>query len=246
MKNKKGKTDLTICPTCGEKRSVSDMIPGELIRPSIRSYINKFFPDWTSDQKICINDLIRFRAEYVSEILRKDTGELSLLDESLVNHIKNQVSVVKETAESQQTRLTFGDMVADAMAKFGGSWSFIICFASIIFVWIIFNSIKFLDRPFDPYPYILLNLVLSCLAALQAPIIMMSQNRQEERDRNRSESDYLINLKAELEVRQLHEKLDHIQTHQWQRLLEIQQIQTDLMTELLQLRRFHEKSEKNV
>ncbi|MEJ2066841.1 MAG: DUF1003 domain-containing protein, partial [Deltaproteobacteria bacterium] len=84
-------------------------------------------------------------------------------------------------------------------------------------------------KPFDPYPFILLNLVLSCLAAIQAPIIMMSQNRQEDKDRLQSQHDYLVNLKAELEIRHLHDKVDHLINNQWQRLLEIQEIQTELM-----------------
>ena len=104
-------------------------------------------------------------------------------------------------------------------------------------MWIAINSIPLLWRPFDVYPYILLNLALSGLAAIQAPIIMMSQNRQEAKDRLRSEHDYRVNLKAELEIRQLHWKLDQLLTHQWQRLLEIQQIQMDLMEELVHKQR---------
>jgi uncharacterized membrane protein len=94
------------------------------------------------------------------------------------------------------------------------------------------NSMSLITKPFDPYPYIFLNLILSCLAAIQAPIIMMSQNRQEERDRIQAEHDYRINLKAELEIRHLHEKVDHLLVNQWQRLLEIQEIQMELMDEI--------------
>ncbi len=119
------------------------------------------------------------------------------------------------------------------MAVFGGSWSFILCFGAVLLVWIAVNSIAVLRQPFDPYPYILLNLVLSCLAAMQAPIIMMSQNRQEAKDRMRAEHDYQVNLKAELEIRHLTWKMDQLLNHQWQRLLEIQKIQTELMEELL-------------
>src|SRR5690606_1596748 len=111
-------------------------------------------------------------------------------------------------------------------------WKFIITFGAILSSWIALNIVGLLARPFDPYPFILLNLVLSCLAALQAPVIMMSQNRQEARDRIRSKNDYKVNLKAELEIRHLHEKLDHLLIHQWQRLMEIQQIQVELMNEI--------------
>ncbi len=119
------------------------------------------------------------------------------------------------------------------MAEFGGSWRFIIYFAVVLVVWITFNSVELLSRPFDPFPYILLNLVLSCLAAIQAPVILMSQNRQEAKDRLRGEHDYRVNLKAELEIRLLHEKLDLLLTHQWQKLLEIQRIQMDLMEDMV-------------
>jgi uncharacterized membrane protein len=120
------------------------------------------------------------------------------------------------------------------MAEFGGSWGFVIFFLSLIFIWIIINTYLLVVNPYDPYPYILLNLILSCVAALQAPVIMMSQNRQEARDRMRSEQDYRVNLKAELQIRLLNEKIDHLLTRQWQRLMEIQDIQMELMEELAQ------------
>jgi uncharacterized membrane protein len=126
--------------------------------------------------------------------------------------------------------------MADRLASFGGSWTFLIIFASILLIWISLNSFLLLKRPFDPYPFILLNLVLSCLAAIQAPVIMMSQNRVEVKDRLRSQHDYRVNLKAELEIRQLHDKIDHLLSHQWERLVEIQQIQIDLLSELTRLR----------
>lgn len=111
-------------------------------------------------------------------------------------------------------------------------WASDSLFAGVLIVWITINSIAMMGKPFDPYPFILLNLVLSCLAAIQAPVIMMSQNRQESKDRLRAENDYRVNLKAELEIRHLHSKIDLLLTHQWQRLLEIQQVQTDLLEEL--------------
>lgn len=104
--------------------------------------------------------------------------------------------------------LTFGEKVSDKMAEFGGSWKFLGIFTAILVFWILLNTLAFMSRPFDPFPYILLNLVLSCIAAVQAPVIMMSQNRQAKTDRHRAENDYMINLKSELEIRQLHTKLD--------------------------------------
>ena len=122
--------------------------------------------------------------------------------------------------------------MADKLADFGGSWRFIGIFCGLLFLWIVINSALIIWKPFDPYPFIFLNLILSCLAAIQAPVILMSQNRQEARDRLQAEYDYRINLKAELEIRHLHEKIDHLLMNQWQRLLEIQQIQMELMEEL--------------
>ena len=122
--------------------------------------------------------------------------------------------------------------MADKIATFGGSWTFLICFAIFLFIWIGMNSLVLVLRPYDPYPFIFLNLILSCLAAIQAPIIMMSQNRQEAKDRIRSQHDYQVNLKAELEIRHLHEKVDHLLSHQWSRLVQIQELQLELLSEL--------------
>ena len=119
------------------------------------------------------------------------------------------------------------------MATFGGSWTFIIFFGVFILLWIAFNIYLLANKGFDPYPFILLNLILSCLAALQAPVIMMSQNRQEEKDRERAKNDYMINLKSELEIRMLHEKLDHLMLHQQQELIEVQKMQIEMMNDIL-------------
>ena len=127
---------------------------------------------------------------------------------------------------------SFGERLADRIAAFGGSWTFLTCFGAFVGLWITMNSLVLLWRPVDPYPFILLNLVLSCVAAIQAPIIMMSQNRQEAKDRLRSQHDYQVNLKAELEIRHLHEKVDHLLSHQWERLVEIQEIQLELLSEI--------------
>jgi uncharacterized membrane protein len=131
-----------------------------------------------------------------------------------------------------EKKLTFGERLSDRIASFGGSWRFIILFGAVLLVWIALNAVFLVNRGFDPYPFILLNLILSCLAAIQAPIIMMSQNRAEARDRLRAENDYKINLKAELEIRHLHEKIDHLLRRQYNRLFEIQQIQIELLEEL--------------
>jgi uncharacterized membrane protein len=131
-----------------------------------------------------------------------------------------------------QSSLTVGQRLADRVANIGGSWKFITWFMFVFVIWILTNSVFLVARPFDPYPFIFLNLVLSCLAAAQAPVIMMSQNRQEARDRLHAARDYQINLKAELEIRHLHQKMDHLLSHQWERLMEIQEIQMELINEV--------------
>ena len=123
--------------------------------------------------------------------------------------------------------------MADKVASFGGSWTFIISFFIFITIWITSNVIIFTNKEFDPYPFILLNLILSCIAALQAPVIMMSQNRQEEKDRERAKKDYMINLKSELEIRMLDDKIDHLVMHQQQELIEIQKVQIEMMNDIL-------------
>jgi uncharacterized membrane protein len=129
-------------------------------------------------------------------------------------------------------QLSFGDRVSDRLANFAGSWTFITMFTVIFIVWISINTIVLVFRPFDPYPFILLNLVLSALAAIQAPVIIMSQNRQEEKDRMNAEHDFQVNLNAEMEIHQLHRKIDHLLINQGERLLEIQKIQMELMEDL--------------
>ncbi|MEI6398672.1 MAG: DUF1003 domain-containing protein [Pseudomonadota bacterium] len=157
----------------------------------------------------------------------------------VVRHINEHKYISRDTSIELEDAITFGQRAADAVARFGGSWSFIMLFAATLIFWVILNSyiLASYHKTFDPYPYILLNLFLSMLASIQAPIILMSQNRQGERDRLNANHDYEVNLKAELEIRHIQEKLDYLLTKQWQRLSEMQQMQMELMQEnLLQLR----------
>lgn len=135
--------------------------------------------------------------------------------------------------DETEAELTFGQRLAVMVASFEGSWTFIINFFSFILIWMIINVVFLATKPFDPFPFILLNLILSCLADIQAPIITLSQNRQEQKDRQRGEHDYKINLKAELEIELLSEKIDHLLAHQNKKLLEIQEVQTDYLEDLL-------------
>jgi uncharacterized membrane protein len=164
-----------------------------------------------------------------------------VLEAEVVNSLKEQELLSQNVNMEFDSRLTLGQRLADKVADFGGSWGFIASFAGVLALWIVVNSSLLLRRPFAPYPFILLNLVLGAITAMQAPVIMMSQNRQEAKDRVRSEHDYRVNLKAELEIRSLHEKMDQLLKHQWQRLLEIQQIQVDMMKELVR----HKKGEQS-
>jgi uncharacterized membrane protein len=224
---------LFFCPVCKKHLKPNEGLSGDLLRTPIAELIRKQYPDWSSQGFICFKDLNHFRAEYVKEILETEKGELSLLEQDVISSLKEQEVLSKDVNEEFDRQLRFRERVADAIAVFGGSWTFILSFMLVLAVWIIVNSVVSLWRPFDPYPYILLNLVLSCIAALQAPVIMMSQNRLETKDRLRSTNDYGINLKAEVEIRQLNAKLDQMMNHQWQRLMEIQQIQMELMEELM-------------
>ena len=142
-------------------------------------------------------------------------------------------TTLTDKIDSETQILTTGQRIADKVASFGGSWRFIILFGLFLFIWISINIFWLANKGFDPYPFILLNLILSCLAAIQAPVIMMSQNRQEEKDRERAKKDYMINLKSELEIRILHEKIDHLIMHQQQELLEIQKVQIEMMNDIL-------------
>lgn len=141
--------------------------------------------------------------------------------------------VTRNLNEVVDSTATLGDRVADGLARFGGSWAFILLFLAILVLWIGVNSLAILAGPFDPYPFVFLNLILSCLAALQAPVILMSQNRQTARDRIEAEQDFATNLKAELEIEDLHQKLDALREGQWAELVQMQQRQIALLERLL-------------
>ncbi len=224
--------EAVLCQICRQQKKLSEVRPAELVRESLVEIIRRTHPDWSSDGFICNSDLNHFRMKYVEDILAQDKGELSILDEQVVRSLKEQELLSENINTDFDRKLSLGERLADKMADHLGSWRFISIFAGVLFIWIAINAFVLFQKPFDPYPFILLNLILSCLAAIQAPIIMMSQNRQEAKDRLRSESDYRVNLKAELEIRHLHEKIDHLLMNQWQRLLEIQELQLELMEEL--------------
>jgi uncharacterized membrane protein len=220
------------CQICKKVKKLNELVPSDLVRPAIINLIQKAHPDLNDTGYICYDDLNVFRNKYLQQMLEEEKGELTELDQSVVQSFKDNEILARNIEVEYEEKLKPGERIADKIATYGGSWKFIITFAIVLAVWIIINSVVLLLRPFDPYPFILLNLVLSCLAAIQAPVIMMSQNRQEVKDRARSGHDYQINLKAELEIRNLHQKIDHLLTHQWERLVQIQQVQLEMMEEL--------------
>lgn len=214
---------------------VSEKVSAKTIRNSILDLIKQDHPEFTSENNLAISELNEYREKAISSYLIKELGELSDLEKIVIDSVtKNKTLSDKVDGEGKQP-LTFGQKIADKVASFGGSWKFIILFGIFILIWIFTNVYWLLNKGFDPYPFILLNLILSCLAALQAPVIMMSQNRQEEKDRERSKSDYMINLKSELEIRTLHEKIDHFVMNQQQELLELQKVQIEMMGDIVKL-----------
>jgi uncharacterized membrane protein len=227
---RRGPVERPHCAICGE--ATRQPIAFGMVRPSLATGLAAAHPKLTADDVICRRHLTEQRTRYVEQLLERERGELSELERQVVASLAREETVARDIEAAWAGRRTFGERVSDFVADFGGSWNFIISFFIILLVWIGFNVWSATRAIFDPYPFILLNLVLSCLAAIQAPIIMMSQKRQEAKDRLRSENDYRVNLKAEFEIRHLHEKLDHLINRQWERLAEIQQIQLEIMEDL--------------
>lgn len=210
---------------------ISEQVSARAIRNLLLEFIQKENPTFNPHSTLAISELNYYKGKYISDHLIKEMGELSTLENEVIDSISNH-SVLSDD-ENLEEKFTLGQKIADKVASFGGSWTFILSFGGFIFVWICINAFILVTKAFDPYPFILLNLILSCLASLQAPVIMMSQNRQEEKDRRRAKQDYMINLKSELEIRILHEKIDHLMMHQQQELLELQKTQIEMMNTIL-------------
>ncbi|MGA8006580.1 MAG: DUF1003 domain-containing protein [Burkholderiales bacterium] len=217
------------CQVCGRTTTLRRAI---VVRPAVASLIQQEVGHWDEAGWICLEDLQRFQHKYVERLLEDEKGEITQLEQEVLESLRDQEILSQNPETEFDASLTLGQRAADRIASFGGSWVFIALFALVMLCWMLLNSWVLAARPFDPYPYILLNLVLSCLAAIQAPVIMMSQKRQEARDRQRSLRDYQVNLKAELEIRHLHQKIDHLLSRQWERLVEIQEVQMELINQI--------------
>lgn len=224
------------CEVCHKDFPLKEVLPADDVRHTVIETAQKMIEAFDTKGHVCFNCLRSLRTMHIEQLLVKERGELSKLEREVVDSIRQHEIYNKNMNKKFETGMTLGERLADKIAHFGGSWTFILTFAVVLIVWMAVNTIAVTDV-FDPYPFILLNLVLSCLAAIQAPVIMMSQNRQAAKDRLVSDYEYSVNLKAELEIRQLHSKLDQFTKNQWERHLELQQMQLELSEELLDVLR---------
>ena len=225
-----GQQDRFQCALTGRDMARKDLVNIDTVRPSLVARIRKDHPNLAEAALVSAEELARYRSLYVQQMLSAESGERSDIDRQVAQSLAKQETLSQNIEAGFAENRTLGERLSDILAKFGGSWTFLILFALFLAIWMLVNS-RGGTQPVDPYPFILLNLILSTIAAIQAPIIMMSQRRLEAKDRLRSLNDYQVNLKAELEIRHLHEKIDHLINNQWQRLAEIQQLQLETMAE---------------
>jgi uncharacterized membrane protein len=221
--------DTDRCAVCGRPFPLAKLRPLGAMTHGIAAAVLADHPDLPPDALICRDDRALYRRRSLEELLERERGALSALDHEVLDSLQAGLPVVEPPEESWIEERSLGDRAADALARFGGSWTFILSFAAVLVVWVTVNATGLLLGTFDPYPFILLNLALSTVAALQAPVIMMSQGRQEAKDRLRSENDYKVNLKAEIEIRHLHDKFDTQLMRQWERLTAIQMLLMELL-----------------
>jgi uncharacterized membrane protein len=212
---------------------ISERISGKSIRLSILNLIKIDNPQFTTDKFLSIDEMNDYREKYIEQFLTNQVENITDSEQTVLDSLKDNATLSDKIDGDEMQTMTFGQRIADKVATFGGSWTFIISFALFLLLWILINVFWLANRAFDPYPFILLNLILSSLAAIQAPVIMMSQNRQEEKDRDRAKKDYMVNLKSELEIRMLHEKIDHLIISQQQDVIEIHRVQIDMMNDIL-------------
>lgn len=219
----------------------SEKISGKVLRSVLLKEIQKEYPDFNEECHLAVSELNKYRQQYIRNLLAKEVGTLTELEQTVLENI-SQNHLISDEASEIKNPFTRGQRWADRIAGFGGSWRFISIFGLFLLGWMVLNIMALHNKGFDPYPFILLNLILSCIAAVQAPVIMMSQNRLEEKDRDRAKNDYMVNLKSELEIRMLHEKIDQLLITQEENLLEMQKTQIDMMHEMMRKMDRKEKS----
>lgn len=217
------------CQVCCEERPSWEMIPGSAISQPLSDMLSKRYPGWETEDMVCASCLAQARQDFLTHVLESEREETLAEDRELDESLRAFQLSPTNIGEEITRHRTPGERVADDVAAFVGSWTFVVAQIVFLIIWVIFNSVAIFVWHFDPYPFIFLNLVISWLAALENPLIMMSQNRQNDRDRLRDSHDYHVNLAAELEIRHLHRKLDQLLTHNWPQLVEIQRMQMELM-----------------
>ncbi|MHA8137790.1 DUF1003 domain-containing protein [Lactobacillaceae bacterium Scapto_B20] len=211
----------------------------ELDRPLYNQIVHDH-PKANKDNFICNHHLLNYRVARIDQMIHSDYVRNQKINRKLTKALQSDNYEVTDVNKILRDSLTFGERVSDAVARFGGSWPFIGIFAFILIGWMFLNVTHLFGLNFDPYPFILLNLFLSCIAAVQAPIIMMSQNRSADRDRMDAENDFHVNLKSEHELRILHAKLDHLNQSQFPHAVEISKLQLEMLGEIrAELNRLH-------
>jgi len=220
------------CSLCAAPVDGRSLRSPQKLENRIIDLIKQDRPEWEANRGICPNCLEQYRAKKFVGYLEAEYQKLSEIEHAVVTKITRRGRVSRVVHQDFDAGMTFGERVADKVAQFGGSWPFIGLFGAILVIWMLINTWLLARHPFDPYPFILLNLVLSTLAAIQAPVIMMSQNRQAHKDRMQAQQDYEINLMAEIEIRDLHDKMDSLRFKQWHELWHIQKRQIELLEHL--------------
>ncbi len=219
------------CQVCHRQFLLKELYPNSLIRNSVLQAAKKIYPELSPEGFVCFPDLRTVSAIHSEEILMREKGVLTELEKDVIQSLKEQ-DVLSENINTEFDEAeTLGQKLSDKIARFGGSWMFISLFVFVIFCWMAINTLGVI-KIFDPFPFIFLNLFLSCRAALQAPIIMMSQNRQAAKDRLQLEHDYRVNLKAELQIRQLNARMEIFMKHQWQKMYELLRLQDEIIQDM--------------
>jgi len=231
------------CSLCGTQVEGRTLASPQKLENRILDLIRADRPEWEAKRGICGNCLEQYRAKKFISYIEAEYQKMSELEHAVVSKITRRDRVSRKVHAQIETEMTLGQRVADRVAQFGGSWPFIGLFGAILVGWMVVNTWVLATHPFDPYPFILLNLLLSTLAALQAPVIMMSQNRQAQKDRMHAQQDYEVNLMAEIEIRDLHDKLDSLRFKQWHELWHIQKRQIELLEHLCER---HQDPDKEV
>lgn len=221
-----------VCVICGQHFSASEGLFLRDLNDTLKQEVFNRALSARNSSFVCLKDLQQIRLENMQSIIDQDLEKDRKMNAELQKELASDHYVIRNLNDTADGQLTRGQRMADAVAKFGGSWGFIISFAVILVVWMTINVVHLFGVNFDPYPFILLNLFLSCVAAIQAPIIMMSQNRQAERDRFDAENDYRTNTKSEMEIRILHKKIDQMNEVQWPHILDIEKMQIEDMSEI--------------